>query len=252
MNISDIFTIIITSLFFGVRFIPVISISDLFGGKFTPLIVRSSLIALLGFFRYFVANGEELNSTFGIFFILKEFLWGFIISSPFIILLKSIINSTSLVENLFGNVGSLNAQGVFDERSSPFETIFEMIVILLIFSTDTHLFLLNVLLNSYDPFIGGDIIKQITLDILKYFNMISKNGIWYFAPVIFVALSSTVILAFADLLGNHFNMSSHNFLLNTIIILIGFILLFNKVCSYLLLDINRIRYLSNLFMSIAN
>ncbi len=252
INISEVAGIMIVSLSLGVRFVPVISLSELLGGRFTPLMVKSSLVAILGFFRYFTSDRSFICQSIDIGFIVSEFLLGFLIAAPFIILTKFIINSSSVVENLFGSMGVLNSQGIFDERSSVLEMIFEMIVILIIFSSDSHLFLLKLLLGTTDLSFGQEIIRQMTYGIISNLNLISKNGLGYFGPVIFIALSLTVIFAFADLTGGNLNISSNTLFINTIVIIGGIIIMLKKICLYIQIDIFRIRNLAETIQNLFN
>lgn len=245
MNINEIFNIMITSLALGVRFIPIISISELFGGRFTPLYVKSSLVAILGFFRFSTASHNEINYGFSIPFIITEFFFGFMIALPFILMTKLIISSSSTIENLFGSMGILNSQGIFDDRSSALEILFEMLVILLIFIPGTHLFILKLLLLPHPFTLTNTGIEEIVFKIISDFNIISKNASGYFFPLFIAAFSSVIVLSLADLLGTNLNLSSQSFLLNSMIIIAGILFFIDKICTLLKIDISRIQNLSS-------
>ncbi|MCX7958112.1 MAG: hypothetical protein N3B13_03615, partial [Deltaproteobacteria bacterium] len=185
MNTGELFGIIITSVLMGVRFIPAISLSELFGGRFTPFIVKSSLVAILGFFRYFISARQDLVSVFEISYLISEFGLGLILASPFILLSKYLISLSSVAESLFGGLGVLNSQGIFDERNSALEMFFEMIIIMLIFISDSHLLLLKLLFGSHNLSLSDDAFRRIIHEVIICFNSLSKNSIGYFAPVIY-------------------------------------------------------------------
>lgn len=238
--LNQIFDIIITSLCAGVRFIPLVCISELFGGRYTPLPVKSSLIALLGFYRYFIVDRTLLPYGFNIKFVFTEFVTGYLITAPFILLTKFIINSSSTIENLFGNMSPLNSQGIFDERGSSLEMIFEMIVITIIFVSGVHIFLLKLLMEHRGLNLDNQVFYQITITIIKHLSILSRDTILYFAPLVILSIATILILAFSDTIDRSLNLSSSGILINSIIILVGIILLLKNICSLLQADIFRI------------
>ncbi|MCX7944845.1 MAG: hypothetical protein N2746_10105 [Deltaproteobacteria bacterium] len=247
MNITynEILGTIIISFVMGIRFIPIIALSDLFGGRFSPFIVKASLIPIFGALRYFSMNKEEIYDSVDLFFLLTEFFFGYLVAIPFIILLKFLINSSSIVENLFGSIGVLNSQGIIDERNSAIEMMFELIVILLVFTSDLHLLVLKLILTPEITNISGSTIKQMTLEIIRNFNLLSKNSIGYFVTMIFISLSITLILGLSDLLVPNFNLSVHSIIFNSIVIVMGVSILLDKICSYFYWDILNIIKLSS-------
>lgn len=252
MNLNSAFDIIITSMALGVRFIPIISISEVFGGKYVPLLVRSSLIGILGFFRYFYLSDTSLLDGFSLGFLLSEFFCGFIISLPYILLVKFIINTTSTLENLFGGMGILNSQGIFDERGSAFEMLFEMIIISIILTYGVHLDILKLIMNFSYIDLNTLNVSEITNKLLINFNILSKNAIGYFLPIIIMAFSSLLLMAFSDILGTNLNFSFNTYLVNSILILVGIIFFLKNIADNISIDILRIRNLANLITGLIN
>ncbi|MGB9599513.1 MAG: hypothetical protein ACP5KG_08355 [Myxococcota bacterium] len=252
MNFSELFQIIIISATLGVRFIPIISISEVFGGKYVPMLVRSSLIGILGFFRYLILPVSSIPDGFDIRFVLSEFFIGYIISLPFILLVKFIISSASTIENLFGSMGVLNSQGIFDERGSALEMIFEMIVISLIFLSGAHLNILSLILKFSIHDLSYLRIQEVVFHLLSNFNILSKNCIGYFLPILLLALSALLLMAFSDMLGTNLNLSSCTFILNAILIFGGIVFLLKNIVNLIGIDIARVSNLTDLIAGLLN
>ena len=244
MNLEEVVNILIISMSLGVRFIPIISISDLFGGRYVPALVKSSLVGIIGIFRFFIIPEAQRPFAFDLIFVIKEFFIGYILSLPFILLTKYIISSSSIIENVFGSISTLNTQGIFDERNSSLEMIFEMLVISLMFISNIHILVLGILLSSYNIDISFQNISTIIHNLLIDFNIISRNGIGYFFPVFLISFVVVLVLSISDKLGQSLNISANTTLLNTIIIIGGVALFLNKIVVYIGLDIERLAYLT--------
>jgi len=215
-------------LFMGTRFMPVIFLTPLFGGRMLPNPVKMGLVCVLGFMvRECIPQGEIQNE---LFWFAAEFFTGVILCLPVLFTLKGIEMAGYCFDLACGtnSIEILFPSG--EDRSSPTAIAMSFAVVVMTFAAGIQCLFLKMVLSSFDVLGPG---MWLTPDVKIISFLIDIAG-WSFAlgislaaPFLIMAAGIDLALSYASRIAPGFSLFSSSMVIKNFLAL-GFMAIFGE------------------------
>lgn len=210
LNTDNFLAVLSLFFLFMARFLPIISLSPFFGAKVMPHPVKV-VFAFCMFVIFIpklllVITSKIAFNPLLVLLMIKElfigFIMGFLISMPFII----VQNAGIIIDHQRGGASLMVNDPTIQNQSSPFGTLFNMVLIVIFFLIDGPFLFIEAILESYDVvppdrFINGnffDLHSTFWESQLKLFNTVMVVSIQIAAPALIMILMTDFFLGIAN------------------------------------------------------